>query len=94
VFTKRTDAVIMAQKLNVKEIKGVRLGDYTGGNGLDDIIQDGKLEKLTELLTGDPHRDLEFDQANVPSNISDTNAAEILDCLTITWYDVVEVEGE
>jgi hypothetical protein len=94
VFTKRTDAVVMAQKCNVKEIKGTNLAGYTGGDSLDSIIQDGKYEKLAELLTGDPSQELDYDNAEVPSDISDTKAAEILDCITIGWYDVVEVDAE
>lgn len=92
VFTERPKAAARARELNIKEIKGTELRSYAG-NGIEDLILDDKDKELSTLLFGKPDHDWgDWDPVSVPANITDEKAAEILDCLNISWFDIVEVE--
>jgi hypothetical protein len=92
VFTERIKAVSKARELDIKIIKGCNLTDYAS-NGLLEMIQEGKEEELSQLIFGRPDCDWNSCcHCLVPYNISDEVADKILDCLTIGWYDVVEVD--
>lgn len=93
VFTERSRASARARELDIREIKGCNLHDYAS-DGMLELIQEGKERELSELLFNRPDHDWDrWDcSCSVPSNISDEVADKILDCLTIGWYDVVEVD--
>lgn len=92
VFTERNKATARARELDIQEIKGCNLSDYAS-DGMLVMIQEGKEEELSQLIFGRPDHDWDrCDRCAVSSNISDEVADKILDCLTIGWYDVVEVD--
>lgn len=91
VFTERNKATARARELDIREIRGCNLNDYSS-NGMLEIIQEGKEEKLSQLIFGHPNHNWdEWSECKVPSSVSDEMADKILDCLNIGWYDVVEV---
>jgi len=97
-FRKKVDAVAEAQRLSIKEIKGANIAQYAR-EGVSSIVADGKEETLLKLLGGDPEDgeeldDLDYRKFEIPTNITDAKAAAILDCLSIGWYGVVELDIE
>lgn len=93
VFLSKADAKAMATALNIKEVKGVCLSHFS--EEPQSLILDKKKNKLVKILglQGKPYEELEYDDFQIPEDISDETAARLLDCITITWYDVVEVDA-
>lgn len=97
-FRKKVDAVAEAQRLSIKEIKGTNIAEYAS-DGVGSILADGKEEAFRKLLGIDPEDDRDLDRLDyktfeIPTNITDAKAAAILDCLSIGWYGVVELDIE
>lgn len=91
-FLSKESAAKCARKLEIAEIKGCDIAAY-GDEVMASIIRDNCEEKLSQIIYGNPSTNWErVFTCLIPQDISDEIANEILDCLTIRWYDIVEVD--
>lgn len=93
VFADRAKAEAEALKLNIKHVKGVELYHYS--EEPFSLIDDAKMDTFLEILglEGRDFEEISSEELQIPTNLSDKKAAQVLDCLDITWYEVVEVDA-
>lgn len=95
VFSNKQAAQEELERQTIEKLKGEDLGRYNG-DGLDGICEKGMQDEFCKIFKTEFDRDLDDDEyeIEIPKTATDEQVKKIMECLRLTFFELIEIEIE